>query len=37
MILFFAQVSFGETTVMYLLGMPLLLFLKQNHTLDRIA
>lgn len=35
--LFFAQVSFGETTVMYLLGMPLLLFLKQNHTLERIA
>lgn len=34
--LFFAQVSFGEIAVMYLLGMPLLLFLKRNRTLDKI-
>ena len=33
---FFAQVSFGETAVMYLLGMPLFLFLKRNRTLDKI-
>lgn len=34
--LFFAQVSFGEAAVMYILGMPLLLFLRKNRTLDRI-
>ena len=35
--IYFAQVTFGETAVMYLLGMPLLLFLKRNRTLDRIV
>ena len=34
--LFFAQVALGEAAVMYILGMPLLLFLRKNRTLDRI-
>ena len=34
--LFAAQVAFGEGAVLYLLGMPLLLFLKKNRTLDRL-
>ena len=34
--LFFLQVSAGEAAVMYLLGMPLLLFLRKSRTLDRV-
>lgn len=35
--LFFAQVSVGEIAVMYLLGLPLLYFLRKNRTLDKIV
>lgn len=35
-VLFGAQVGLGEAAVMYLLGMPLLFFLKKSKTLDRV-
>lgn len=35
-VLFGTQVAFGEAVVLYLLGMPLLLFLKKNRILDRL-
>lgn len=35
-LLFGAQVAAGEAAVLYLLGMPLLLFLKSKKTLDRV-
>lgn len=34
--LFAAQVALGEAAVMYILGMPLLFFLKKNKTLDKL-